>query len=66
MPLFRGRLGSANGNYAIKISEWIRCDRSPALLKAATGQGGKAPLEGGTADREPPVNQGGLVPAPNS
>jgi flagellar motor switch protein FliM len=66
MPLFRGRLGSANGNYAVKISEWIRCDRSPALLKAATDHPSKQALEGGTTELDRPINKGDLVPSQNS
>ncbi len=66
MPLFRGRLGSANGNYAVKISEWIRCDRTPALLQTAAERGAEQPLEGSSADPEPAINKGDLVPAQNS
>jgi flagellar motor switch protein FliM len=66
MPLFRGRLGSANGNYAVKVSEWIRCDRSPALLKAATEQAPTEALEGVSPEPEPSVNKGDLVPSKSS
>ena len=52
MPVCRGTLGTANGNYAIKIHEWIRRSKARRLqeLVQLTEQGNN-PAGGGNLVR---------------
>jgi flagellar motor switch protein FliM len=39
VPVFRGRLGVAEGNYAIKIQEWLGKRKGQNLQQLLNGQG---------------------------
>ncbi|HHH38896.1 MAG TPA: flagellar motor switch protein FliM, partial [Sedimenticola sp.] len=39
VPIFRGRLGMADGNYAVKVQEWIEHRQPPGLQDLITDSG---------------------------
>ena len=43
MPVFRGRLGTANGNHAVQITEFIRRENpTPSVIAPASSSSGRA------------------------
>lgn len=53
MPICRGTLGTSNGNYAIKVDQWLRQQKTQQLMDLVAAR----------EDKQSPADGGDLVPA---